>query len=362
MQLIIVEDDGFASKGVRMKKMIYIILAVLTLLTLSSAASVFGEVSLRERLLSDNGVKLLYSVDEFYTFIAGTPALADIDNNGPVTVVNGYFDPSGEGRFKAYLIRHNAPQPLIYKSPVIKDAAYLPSSIKLVGETFNGEKSGLTALDLYEQANIVCRARKGLPAYVITKRYGDFKRLTKVDAIEAFSYIILAENTGDAWLMACEGKEKFLVEKNYRVMNGGADAADIYSGTALEGVSYVENSPNAENIFAERPRKEISRAEKAAFMEEMAREVAALKMDFVKPYKGVRYEGTYNDKKGCALVSIKDSEGGAAAPRTIISEFSVCTGKVAGAGERVIIETVTAKRVALSPGNAVMVTRKDENR
>lgn len=45
------------------KKMIDIILAVLTLLTLSAAGSVFGEDSLRVKLLSDNGVKLLYPVD-----------------------------------------------------------------------------------------------------------------------------------------------------------------------------------------------------------------------------------------------------------------------------------------------------------
>ncbi len=347
-----------------MRKMIDIILAVLTLLTLSAAGPALGEDSLRVKLLSDNGVKLLYSVDEFYTFIAGVPAVADIENNGGVSVVNRYFDPSGENRFKAYMIKHNTPQPLVYKSPVIhKDDTSLPSSVSLVGETFNGEKKGYSALDLYEQMNILCRAKKGVPSYVITKRYGDFKRLTKVGAAEAFGYILLAENTGDTWLMACDGGEKFLVEKNYRIMNGGADVADIYPGTALEGVSYVENSPYAEDLFAERASKEVGPEEKAAFLNEMARVVAAMKMDFVRPYKGVRYAGTYNDKEGCALVTIKHPESGAADSRTIISEFSVCAGKVASAGESTIKELpLTAKRISFSPGNAVMVTRKDENR
>lgn len=350
--------------GAIMRKMIDIILAVLTLLTVSAAGPALGEDSLRVKLLSDNGVKLLYSVDEFYTFIAGVPAVADIENDGTVSVVNRYFDPSGENRFKAYMIKHNTPQPLVYKSPVIrKDETSLPSSVRLLGETFNGEKSGYSALDLYEQMNILCSAKKGVPSYVITKRYGDFKRLTKVGAAEAFSYILLAENTGDTWLMACEGKEKFLVEKNYRIMNGGADVADIYPGTALEGVSYVENSPYAEDLFTERAPKEISPAEKVAFLNEMAREVAAMKMDFVRPYKGVRYAGTYNDREGCSMVSIRHAEGGAADPRTVVSDFSVCAGKVASAAERAIKEPpLTAKRISLSPGNTVMVTRKDENR
>jgi hypothetical protein len=345
-----------------MKKRIKeIIVAVLTLLVLSYARSSRGAESQRMQLVADNGIGLLYSVDDFYTFIAGVPDTISIEKNDAV-IVNRYFDPSGEGRFKAYLIKHNTPQPLVYKSPVIsKDIDSLPTSVKLIGETFDGKKSGLSALDLYEQANIVCRAKKGLPAYVITKRYGDFKRLTKVPAIEAFSYILLAENTGDAWLMACEGKEKFLVEKNYRVMNGGTDAADIYSGTALEGVSYVENSPYAEDLFAERPRKEASPAEKAAFMKDMARSIAALKMGFVRPYKGVRYAGTYNEKDGCGMVSISRAEELSAEPRIIMADFSVCSGKVTGAGERIIKETIYAKK-RLSPGNAVMVTRKDESR
>jgi len=353
---------GFLKRGCVMKKMIDVIIAVLTLLVISYARTSSGAEGLRARLAADNGVTLLYSVDEFYTFIAGAPDVAAIEKDGSV-ILNRYFDPSGEGRFNAYLIKHSTPEPLLYKSRAIdKDLTTLPSSVRLAGETFDGRKTGLSALDLYGQMNIICRAKKGIPSYVITKRYGDFKRLTKVPAIDAFSYILLAENTGDAWLMACEGKEKFLVEKNYRAMNKGADVADIYSGTALEGVSYVENSPYAEDLFVERPRKEISPAEQAAFMNDMARSIAAIKMGFVRPYKGVRYSGTYNENNGCGMVSISRSEDVLAESRTIIADFSVCSGKVASAGERVIKETVAAKRIGLSAGNAVMVTRKDEGR
>ncbi len=333
-----------------MKKIIDIAVTVLTFLTIASSyAGAKDRASVRESLLSSGAITRLYSVDEDYTFIIGELPLMDNGAGDGFTVVNRY----NSGEFSAYMIKH-APEPLLYKSPVIpaKSEIGFPEGVmNLQGEPLNVEKTGYSALDLFEHMNILCRINNGTPAFVITKRYGNFKRLTRVGAAEAFNYILLSENTGDAWLMTCEGGKKFIVEKNYRFLNGGADVADIRPGTGLDGVSYVENTAAAGDLFAASSPKEIDPNEETAFLEEMALEVAGMKMNFVKPHNGTRYSGAYAGNGGCSQVSIKRTEDlrddGTMAR---VYDFNVCYDKVAFTGERVIKGLPgTAKGISISP-------------
>ncbi len=75
----------------------------------------------RQDFVSDKGVKTLYAIDDYMTYMV-TGADWKKPNSGH-TVVYSRF----EGDKKHYLIRHDEPEPLIYKSWVLPELAEFDS-------------------------------------------------------------------------------------------------------------------------------------------------------------------------------------------------------------------------------------------
>ncbi|GMR04509.1 MAG: hypothetical protein BMS9Abin23_0407 [Thermodesulfobacteriota bacterium] len=313
--------------------------------------------SLRESLINKDVIKALYAVDETHSFVVGKPVVSAGNN---YRVVKWYS--SGEGSAKrAYLIEHS-PEPLIYKNPVVpaftRVAGISDGPIKLKDENFDRSAKGYTGIDAFQLAYAACSKKGGTLTFVIPKRYGKFKRLTSVDAIEAFDHILLKGKAG-AWYIACEGESRFRILKNYSFLTGNFEVAEVRNGIGLNGVNYAKDEAKEKIRIASLDRKPL---DEAAFLEVTAREIAFLKMGFVKPNGNEKYYGTYKSTAGplgCDSVSIKRSANeldGRLISR--VYDYSVCRGEVAMVGERDIDEGPAAtKSVYASSGEVTMVLR-----
>lgn len=158
---------------------------------------------------------------------------------------------------------------------------------------------------------------KGTVLFLATLKDGRHMRLTLLDANEAKSYI---ETDGEGkypWMLACDGPEKFLVEKDQSYA-GRAAKVSLYKGRALEGIDYATTRSTASDATA------VARAEEG-YSEKIATDLASYKMSFVSTHLGTRFEGRYEAAVGpCDMVSVKRVDPDTAT----MQSFKVCSGSV----------------------------------
>lgn len=191
--------------------------------------------------------------------------------------------------------------------PTISEA---PNYSNVALETSHGAKN------IFEHFVSEC-SPNGTVLFLATMKDGRHMRLTLLDANEAKSYI---ETDGEGkypWLLACDGPEKFLVEKDQQYGNRGARVS-LYKGRALEGIDYAKGKSAAQNETA------VVSAEEG-YSEKIASDLASYKMSFVSKHLGTRFEGRYESSAGpCDMVSVKRVDPDTAT----MQSFKVCSGAV----------------------------------
>jgi hypothetical protein len=192
--------------------------------------------------------------------------------------------------------------------------APLPNVIEVASYS-NIDLAGLhTSKEVFRHFSSECSGGKLF--FLAAMRGGRFVRLTLLNGTEAASYI---ETDGDGkypWLLACEGTERFLVEKEHQY-GPGEPRFRLYKGRALEGIDYAENRPPAEAPM-------LAGMDEAAFSRKMASELAEYQMDFISTNQGTRFEGRFESRGGaCDTVSVTRLTDNGASRR-----FKVCAGKV----------------------------------
>lgn len=299
---------------------------------------------LRHRLVAAEGVEVLYSIDDHLTYFT-----VEVDMDKP----EGGLAPTGghtvvysrvDNGTKHYIIRHDRPEPLVYKSRALEGPGGL--EIPEAGE-YALAWDGYSAADLYQHATAACRNDGGTPLFLIPRSSGRHKRLTKVGALSAFRYILSTGGPEDTvWYIACEGDRRFVVEKNYRLLTGGVESATVILDRGLEGVSYAENWGRAEEpaggplstvVAAVTGRGRRADEPTKKFLRQMAREVAFVGGNLVRLNGPSRYSGFYSKSSsapGCAEVSINHMQYSPDKDETRIKvyDFRVCGSKVKSTG------------------------------
>lgn len=174
-------------------------------------------------------------------------------------------------------------------------------------------ESGYRSNEVFRHFTSECAG--GRVFFLGTLKYGRFWRLTLLSAPDAAAYI---ETDGEGkypWLLACDGKDKFLVEKEYGT---GEARFRFYKGRALEGIDYVEGRHVSEIPVH-------AAIDHEAFAEKMASELARHRMDFIATNQGTRFEGRLESRTGsCDMVAIKRSSGADEST----TRFKICSGRV----------------------------------
>ncbi|MFQ5480616.1 MAG: hypothetical protein ACE5DW_05000 [Thermodesulfobacteriota bacterium] len=322
---------------------------IFTIITLSAVSFEVSASSkgLRQGLLERSDIEALYVVDSTHTFIKG--ALPEPGQSGAFKVVGSYYN--GPARHHvATMIEHEA-EPMVYKGATasLMDLAPLRSGrVRLTSAPLGSsdESGGYSAIDIFETATITCNKRGGYPLYVVPRQYGDFKRLTEVSALTAFEYI-LGKGVKGVWFVACDGpaEVRFQVMKNYDLINDGEKIAELREGLVLDDVNYVKDkkAETARLAALERswPKTFVS-------LEGTAREIAALKMGYVRTFNGKKNYGSYRgdlEKGRCASVSIKSVAEGDSVRVSEVHDYKVCSGKVYALGV-----SETEEKLAGGPG------------
>lgn len=163
----------------------------------------------------------------------------------------------------------------------------------------------------------------GKPMFLATLRDGKYLRLTLLDPADAALYI-KAEGDGKyPWLLACQGAESFLVEKEHRYANGGASFR-FHKGRALEGIDFVEKRTA---VAVSEP----AAVDDQAFAEKMASEISFHGMDFVASKDGTRFQARIEGRQGsCDEVSVRFQRPGKETGSRM--GFKVCSGMVYPSG------------------------------
>lgn len=272
----------------------------------------------RQNLVTEPSVEAVYAIDGHYTFVKGASGSFNLPSG--VTIVKEYGVKDG-APFAGALLRHDKAQPFVYKAASV--------NIPERGDVALGAK-GVLSIDLFQEMTAVCRLNGGEAKFVIAKTHGRYKRLTEVDSVEAFTYMLTSFSNNTAWYMGCiGGSQRFSVEKNYRSFTKGVETASIFPNRTFEGIDYL-----AAGSTIDLPSSiEETAAERSAFREQVAFEASSLKSDFVRPHNGTRYLGSYNGhSEGCDSVSVTEVKG---ASGEHIYDYEVCSDKVAFTGERV---------------------------
>lgn len=303
-----------------------LIKAVVALTLMVPSVNAMEAISLREELIKAETTEAVFAIDDYHTFVTGETLNIEKMTAKGATVIKRYGAEDGL-KTNAVMIKHANAQPYVYKNQT--GEAVAPEN----GD-FTLEESGL---ELYQRMTTLCREKKGTAAFIIPKTYGIHKRLTEVNAPEAFNYIATAGLEDNGWIMACSARARFMVEKNFQSITKGVETASFFAGRGLEGVTYVKAG---EAIKAVEPEKAaLSPEEMAASRESMAREVAWLKMNFVKPIGSVKqigfYNGTYRTT-GCDYATVKEVN------RTLskrqyqakVYDYKVCGSTAVAVGER----------------------------
>lgn len=200
--------------------------------------------------------------------------------------------------------------------------ATLPDVSELSGQAHVEIEGSHSAAEIYNHFFSEC-AGAGKPMFLAPVRDGRFLRLTLLSQTDAAAYI---EAQGDGkypWLLACQGAENFLVEKDHSYGTGGLKFR-LHKGRSLEGIDYVEKRPSAAvaapSVF-----------EEEAFAEKMASDLSFHGMDFVATKEGTRFEARLEGRQGqCDSVSVILLRAGTE-PATKLG-FKVCSGRVYPSG------------------------------
>ncbi len=288
-----------------------------------------SDLGLRLALGQAPGVHAVYAVDRTHTFVLGRLEPAE----GRTYRVLGTYEGGGSGALQGFMLEH-PDEPMDVGGTEAAALDFLKKGpVQLTRGPLSAEGKGVSSIDVYEAATMSCILRGAHPIYVIPKQYGRFKRLTEVDGVEAFRYLLLSGADG-VWFVACDGKgdARFQVMKNYNFVNDDKEVVELATGVVLEGVDYVKNSRLEARRLAElQGRWAASRTSP----EETAREIAHIKTGFIKNVGGKRYYGTYKgtDPTGrCASVSLKRKGLEDNAMVTVVRDYKVCGGKVSVMG------------------------------
>ncbi|MBI5643681.1 MAG: hypothetical protein HY954_09445 [Deltaproteobacteria bacterium] len=328
---------------------LFSILSAVMLLSFSipGAARSEGTDTVRLKLLNSPAINTLYSIDDHFTIVSGkdkaavTDALRAIcsDNSGTVAAENdgtikcgAVFEAerlerteaaAGSSNERFFLIKNNIPQPFVYRNSSI------PSYDELSAPP-NGQISGkYNIIDLFQYMSALCKKDNGKPAIVVSKRYGRFVRLTQVGAVEGFNYFLSSGEEKEPWYFACEGKQKFIVEKDYKYSSEEDNKLFFYQNRGLEGIDFVKGNDIGSMAGLIQETIPVNETVEKEFLNEMALEISNLKLDFVKTSAGSRYSGFYKgDKEGCGLVTIKHQNFGKEELVRVFT-YEVCSNNVA---------------------------------
>lgn len=210
------------------------------------------EATIRQKLLDSGTVSALYSVDDHTTLIK-TESLDDISSTLGA-ICSGYEgsliseDNSFrcEGVFEAtevdstgsegqsILIKTEAAQELAYKNP------YIPSLEEVSAPPGGKIKGDYASIDIYQYMYALCKKENGTASVIVSKRFGKVARYTEVSAEEAFSHLLASGEGKDPWFFACEGENRFIVEKDYQFNSEGANSFYFHPKRGLEWVDYVK--------------------------------------------------------------------------------------------------------------------------
>lgn len=315
-----------------MKRIFKSFMTALTLATFMGAFAVvhagqeLETLGARERLVDQEGVDILYSIDNYYTFIVGR---LKERNQDEFTAV------SRDAVNNSMLIKHAASQPLVYKSKVVPayDELGIPENGAKTFATAVGEgasKAGFrayTGADVYQHITALCRKLGGEPVFLIPKRHGVFLRLTEVSALEAFTFVADPEEDG-AWEFACNGSTRLAVSKDYNYKHEAGETFSFHANRGLDGVSYMKDGQAPDAWFA----GEVDDAVMEGIIAEAAIEAAGMGMDFVKVKGGMRLEANYGagTLEGCRVITVKTMPvngvrmGVKGKRQVMVSQFKVC--------------------------------------
>lgn len=225
------------------------ILTLTAILLLAASGHAWAGDSLRGDLLESRLPSALYSVDDHTTaFMAEGDVASKLA--GMCTERGGQFTASGDrfscpGVFEASRIVSEGPErSFIMKTVEAQPLAYLNPSIPAVDEISElpgGRiEGGHESVDIYQMAYALCEKEQGTASVVISRRYGKFARYSEVSAEEAFTYLLTSGDGKDPWFFACEGKKRFLVEKDYQYDPESDSAFYFHPKRGLEWVEYVK--------------------------------------------------------------------------------------------------------------------------
>ncbi|MCC6503574.1 MAG: hypothetical protein IT362_10635 [Deltaproteobacteria bacterium] len=231
-----------------LRKLILPAVAVLTI----SGQAFSEETDIRLTLLEDKSVTALYTIDEFNTLvISGADGSMDkalesicseykgeMATDADTLRCEGVFtasriDPVTEEGHSIVITTETA-QPLAYKNesiPSVEDVTAPPSGL------IEGEHS---SIDMYQYMYALCKKNGGTPSVVLSKRFGKTARYTEVGAQEAFGYLMASGEGKDPWFFACEGENRFIVEKDYQHNLDGSNRFTFHPKRGLEWVDYVK--------------------------------------------------------------------------------------------------------------------------
>ncbi len=287
--------------------------------------SVGTDMALRQVLADDPGIEAVYAIDRTHSFVIGRSA--SLEENMDFRVLGRYSEGPAHAQ-EALMIEHGE-EPMIYKSAAPGSLDRIRSgALRLSRSPLSPGKEGYSSLDIFEMATLSCQGGGGDAIYVVPKKYGRFKRLTEVGALEAFRYILQKGSTS-VWVVACNGTgaARFQVVKNYDFVNDGEEVAEFRPGLVLDDVNYVRDERAEAARLTNLQRKRYGGAPS---LEDTVREIAALKRGFVKNISGKRYYGSFRgyDRGRCADVSLRRLDVSDDEKVTVLREYKVCSGKV----------------------------------
>jgi hypothetical protein len=310
-----------------MKRIALILIqAVMAVTMVAGNVSADGTLNIREQLVKSDATRAVYAIDDYHTFVVGGAAETKKVIGNELNVIKEY---GADDSFKsgAIMIKHDNAQQYVFKNQSAN--AEMPENGDF---TLDGNVTSF-----FQRMTTLCRENKGTTTFVIPKTYGNHKRLTEVSAIEAFNYVATAGIEDNGWLMACSGSAKFMVEKNFQSITKNVETASFYAGRGLEGVSYVK-AVGAANV-KEPERKPLTPAMQAQVREQMALEIAGIKMNFVKSTAGVKFIGLYkgeSNNTGCTVATVKEVERPLSRKQyqAKVYDYKVCGSNVAELAER----------------------------
>ena len=227
-----------------------LILPAVAVLSLSGQAW-SEDSSVREKLLESGAVAALYSVDDHTTLIKAG-ALEDMKStlsaicsghegalasDGASFRCEGVFEAarvdSPEPESQSIMVKTESAQPLAYRNP------YIPSIEEVAAPASGRIEGDYASIDIYQYMYALCKKENGTASVIVSKRLSKVARYMEVSAEEAFSHLLAGEGK-DPWFFACEGENRFIVEKDYQFNSDMANSFYFHPKRGLEWVDFVK--------------------------------------------------------------------------------------------------------------------------